>query len=148
MGGGTPGTVSNDIYFWEVMNAAYDHLVRWASDGSPPPSFPLIDFEGDPPEIKRDHNGNATGGIRVPEMEVPTAQYRGTSDSEGLGALLGTMETFSPEKLRALYPTNADFLAKWSAAVDRGVAEGFILANDTDAVNQIGVERAARFLPG
>jgi hypothetical protein len=148
MGGGTPGTVPNDIYFWEVMNAAYDHLVRWASDGSPPPSFPLIDFEGDPPEIKRDHNGNATGGIRVPEMEVPTAQYRGTSDGEGMGALLGTMETFSPEKLRALYPTNADFLAKWSAAVDRGVADGFISARDTDAVNQIGVERAARFLPG
>jgi hypothetical protein len=146
MGGGTPGTVPNDIYFWEVMNAAYDHLVRWANGGPPPPSFPLIDFEGDPPQIRRGSDGNATGGIRVPEIEVPTAKYRGTSDGDGMGALLGTMETYDSETLHELYPTPSDFLDKWSAAVNRGIAEGFILQTDADAMNQIGVLRAERLL--
>jgi hypothetical protein len=40
-----------------------------------PPSFPPIAISGDPPEIERDELGNARGGIRLPDLVVPTAQY-------------------------------------------------------------------------
>ena len=137
------GEEPNDISFDAVMNAAYVHLVRWVTVGVAPPSFPLIDFDDDPPRIRRDAHGNATGGIRVPEMDAPVAEYRGRNASEGMAALSGSMKRFSAEKLHELYPTKDDYLAQWSAAVDRGVAAGYILDTDAAVVLQVGVEKAA-----
>jgi hypothetical protein len=44
-----------------------------------PPSFPPVDasLTG---SIHVDGDGNATGGIRLPDLEVPTARHSGTND--------------------------------------------------------------------
>ena len=55
------GPQPNSISYLPVMAAAADHMRRWVDGGDAPPSFELIDFAGDPPEIVRDEHGNAFG---------------------------------------------------------------------------------------
>ncbi len=83
-----PASDANTIDWRWVRNAALEHLVRWADGGSPPPSFPLIDASLDA-GIHRDETGNATGGIRIPELEAPVAAYSGTRPGNPLAALIG-----------------------------------------------------------
>jgi hypothetical protein len=137
------GEEPNDISFTAVMNAAYVHLIRWVVEDLVPPSFPLIDFDDDPPRIRRDAHGNATGGIRLPDLEAPIAAHRGRNGRDGMEALSGSMRRFSAAKVRELYPTRDDYLAQWSAAVERGVRAGYILDTEADGVKQLGVEKAA-----
>ena len=62
-----------------VVKAALHALTRWVKDKQPPPQSPSIEITdpaiADP--IARDQNGNARGGIRLPELEVPTATLDG-----------------------------------------------------------------------
>jgi hypothetical protein len=66
--------VVNTIDWSWVRNAALEHLVRWAEGGEAPSSFPPVDasLAGG---IHADDAGNATGGIRLPDLEVPTARH-------------------------------------------------------------------------
>ena len=56
-------------------------LTRWVRDGVVPPQSPAIEFSdpaaADP--VVRDKFGNAKGGIRLPEVEAPTATHRWTT---------------------------------------------------------------------
>lgn len=137
------GEEPNDISFNAVVNAAYVHLIRWVAENAAPPSFTLIDFDDDPPRIRRDAHGNATGGIRLPDLEAPIAAHRGRNDRDGMEALSGSMRRFSAEKVRELYPTRDDYLAQWSASVDRGVTAGYILSTEADLLKQLGVDKAS-----
>ncbi len=131
----------NSLSFGPVAAASYAHLTRWAEGGAPPPAFPLITFAGDPPQIQRDEHGNARGGIRMPELEAPVATYRGASDDPGMGRLGGSMKPFPPEKLRQLYRNRADYLAKYEAAVQRGVAAGYILKPEAPGMVEAAAKR-------
>ncbi len=125
-----PGPQPNSLSFAPVVAASWAYLKRWADGGPPPPSFPLIEFSGDPPHIVRDEHGNARGGLRMPELEAPTATYRGMNETPGGSGLGGTTTPFPPEELRRLYRNRADYLAKYGAAVQRGVEAGYILKQD------------------
>jgi hypothetical protein len=117
--------------------------VTWAAGGEPPPSLPLVEFEGDPPRIRRDEHGNARGGLRMPELEVPDATYRGTVDGAGeTGSMFGSTKPFPPEQLRALYPSRDDYLAAYGKAVDDCVAAGYVLEVDADDVKAHATTRA------
>ena len=64
--------------FYEVGNAAGDALVRWMTDGTPPPIGPPIEFAStSPPVIARDALGLARGGIRLPDIVAPLALNTG-----------------------------------------------------------------------
>jgi hypothetical protein len=146
--GGAAGVQPNQVSYIPVVNAAWRHLIKWATDGTLPPSLPLIDYEGNPPTIKRDSTGNATGGIRVPELEAPIAEYRGSAGgSDELASLSGSTKPYSAEKLKQLYPTREDYIKKWSDAVDRGVAAGYLLEIDAASIKQIAVAQAAKLFP-
>jgi hypothetical protein len=125
------GKVDNPLTYRPVVSAAYRHLHRWLVDGTPAPSQPRIEFEGDPAEIKRDENGNTVGGIRLPEMEAPIATYRGRDDTgEGLSALYGWMRPFTPDELRARYGSRDTYVKSYVDAVDRLVATGALRPED------------------
>jgi hypothetical protein len=88
----------------------------------------------DPPAIVVDANGLATGGVRTPWVEVPAARTSGagrSADENVLLALFGSGEPFDAATLAALYPGGqADYLKRFTAALDRAIGAGFLLAAD------------------
>jgi len=116
-----------------VLNAAYSHLERWVRDGTLPPKSPRLDVTvGTPTTVNRDEHGNALGGIRTPLLDAPIATLTGSGGNGGSGSrfcsLYGTTAPFDAAKLASLYPTHADYVAKFNQATDRAVKAGFILA--------------------
>lgn len=129
----------NTAPFRYVENAAFTHLRRWAAGGAPPPSAPFVARTASG-AIARDQYGNALGGIRLPELEVPVARYwpetRPRSKGDPLAtaacALFGGTTPFTRAQLAALYPTNADYMRAYRRATDALIASGFMLAADRE----------------
>jgi hypothetical protein len=123
------------IPFHQVFDAALDHLVRWVKDGTLPPSAPPIELTsvGPPAVMARDEAGNALGGIRLSQHAVPTGVNSGVNTGPGFCRLYGSYEPFTPEKLAALYPTHAAYLAKVKDVTAKNLAAGYILKPEADA---------------
>jgi hypothetical protein len=101
------------------------------AEGRPAPSFPRIEVDpGRPPHIQRDAHGNAVGGIRLPELEAPVAEYRGTAVGTGLPPLFGAARPFTDDELRMLYPSRRLLEARWHSAVVDLVASEAIRPED------------------
>ena len=76
--------MANERY---VMNSAIWHLGQWINGGTPPPSAPsAITVVGG--VIQRDQYNNALGGIRLPEMDVPTQTLQGVGNTASPPAAL------------------------------------------------------------
>ena len=118
-----------------VLKAALSQLNRWVRGGPPPPRAPRVTMSAaDPKVIARDEDGNALGGIRLPELEAPRATLSGAGSpgSPGFCILFGSTTPFDPARLAQLYPDDAAYVAAYGAAVDRLLAAGFILAPDAE----------------
>ena len=140
---------SNWLSYSPVYEAAIRHVHRWIRDGVEPPRMPRVEMKAgdDRPEVVRDEHGNALGGIRLPELEAPTASHSGFgTQREGtrFGFLYGTATDFDSEQLAALYPDSKHFLDAWNAALDRLIEQGMILAEDAPAMRERAAEWAAR----
>ena len=78
------GRIANPLRYTPVHDAALRALHRWVTDGVPAPHQLRIDMDPGPPlRIATDEAGNARGGIRLPELEMPTATYRGAAMGTG-----------------------------------------------------------------
>jgi hypothetical protein len=77
--------------------------------------------------IERDEHGNARGGMRPHWIEVPTSTFVSSSNSPGAPSELcsdaGHEVRFSAAQMKALYPSNADYVAKVERLLD-GQARG------------------------
>ncbi len=140
---------SNWLSYSPVYQAAVRHLDRWIRDGVEPPSMPRVEMKaGDPDaEVVRDEHGNAVGGIRLPELEAPTASHSGFgTQREGtrFGFLYGTATDFDAEELADLYPDSKSYLDAWNAALDRAIEQGMILPEDAPEMRERAAEWAAR----
>jgi Alpha/beta hydrolase domain len=128
-----------------VVATAIHDLARWASGGRPPPRAPRLEVSaGDPPVIARDQFGNARAGIRLPQLEVPTATLSGEPGSgPGFCSLFGFTAAFDAAQLASLYPTQRDYVAKFDRATDRAVEQGFLRPADAkeakEAASRAGV---------
>jgi len=113
-------------------DAALWHVHRWLSGGPAPPSQPPVEVIADnTPTIDRDVYGNAKGGIRLPELEVPIARYQGRDDRRGGGGLSGLTEPFAGEILNALYATHEDYAARVEKAARSAEGAGVTLSYRT-----------------
>jgi hypothetical protein len=120
-----------------VLDAAISALNRWVRTGAPPPHAPRLELtSGAHPTIRRDALGNALGGIRTPELDVPIAALTGAAlpGQPETCNLFGSTAPFSPATLTSLYPTHADYVSKFDAATRRAVQAGFILATDAPQI--------------
>src|ERR1039458_9118291 len=106
-------------------------MQRWLTKGEPPPQQTPIVFAslGESARIERDVHGNATGGIRLPELEVPTGRHSGLGPDDAL-AMFGTTESFGTEVLASLYPDHAAYLARFEQAARAAVEAGVLLEGD------------------
>ncbi len=129
----------NDLPSPRAMNAALWHLDRWVRGEATPPEQPLLAISGSPVDIERDPFGNATRGVRLPELEVPTKQYGPFGLPTVSHRLRGFALPFDDALLRARYPTHDDYVAQFTAATDVAVDAGVLLDRDAE----VGL-RAAR----
>lgn len=123
------------VPFYQVMDAAFDHLVRWVKDGTPPPSAPPIDTTsvGPPAVFSRDKAGNALGGIRLAEHAVPTGVDTGQNTGAGFCRLYGSHEDFDAATIASLYPTHADYVAAVKRVTEQNLNAGYILKPEAEA---------------
>lgn len=129
---------ANRMPFFRVQNAVYSHLVRWSVNGVLPPTAPRITRSTLLGRIQRDTYGNALGGLRLPEIDVPIATYGISNSTTGSTEFLdlfacttsGSHEPFTATRLGSLYPTHADYYNKYKAAADRALAAGYLLPAD------------------
>jgi hypothetical protein len=134
-----------DAPYEVVFNAAFYALYRWIRDGIPAPHAPKIETyigagsSGDPfgsyVGNLTDALGNCRGGIRTPAINYPTGKYTSFSvGSDGtVYPMFGKVNPFSPDKLKLLYGSLANYEVLVSADYDRLVAQGFALADDKPA---------------
>ncbi|MBN1655848.1 MAG: hypothetical protein JXA30_18930 [Deltaproteobacteria bacterium] len=119
---------------WRIYNAVWDWMHRWVRFGEKPPEAPLLTGA-------LDEHGNTLGGVRLPEIDVPTAAYTTGNTAADPGdfvsamacVFMGATEAFTPEKLLQLYPTHDDYVQKYTAAADEALAKGYILQEDYTA---------------
>jgi hypothetical protein len=127
-----------------VYDAGLHHLDQWLTTGTGPPSQPLIEFAGDPPEVVRDHHGIACGGIRLPQVEVPIAQNSAIPVADDIFSVLyGSSVPFSKPLLRELYGDAATFVARFEEAAHAAEKAGVLLSRD---VGPLTDEAQASFL--
>jgi hypothetical protein len=116
-----------------VMVAAISALNRWVNSGKAPPKGQrLMLSDARPPQLALDPNGNATGGVRSPWVDVPTAHLSGLGQTGSrMGFLFGLTEPFDAARLTQLYPGGrAEYLEKFGVALNAAIQAGFILPAD------------------
>ena len=132
-----------------LVKAGLRALARWVRDGVAPPQSPAIEL-GDPAAadpIVRDSFGNAKGGVRLPEVEAPTATIDGRRNdvaaakpgAQNFCFLFGQTTPFDREKLASLYPSHEAFVKQFTAAVDALEKSGYLLGPEAEEAR-----RAAR----
>ncbi len=123
-----------------VLQAAIATLNSWVRTGEPAPSAPPMALtEADPPRLDLDANGVAKGGVRTPWVDVPVAKTSGIAPNESdMSFLFGSGEMFDTAALRALYPRgSADYLERFTEALDRAITSGFILSADRSEILEL-----------
>jgi hypothetical protein len=120
-----------------VAKAALRALVAWVETGKAPVSAPLLQVTvGASPEIARDADGIALGGIRTPPVDVPVATLSGEPgpNPSTICLLLGSTTPFPEARLSELYPSPAEYEQRYQEGVGAAIEAGFVLAEDRDAL--------------
>ena len=113
-----------------VAANALDKLIKWVDRGIPPPKADRLVAERRNGPLRKDGHGNALGGLRSVQVDVPIAAY-----FTGVG--LCTYEVpFEAEKLAQLYGAPSKFAARVRARVDELVAAGWYLSEDAEAARE------------
>lgn len=117
-----------------VVDAAFDHLVNWVRNGVEPPVGPLVEMQsigpGTSAVIARDQFNIAKGGIRVSQIQVPTASNVGQNTGPSACARWGYNLPFDLPTLESLYPSHAAYVQAVTNQTLSNVSNGFILKED------------------
>jgi hypothetical protein len=142
--GQVPCDDANDGPQFRVIRAALHALNAWMRDGTPPPHGEVLATDESGKSL-RDEYGNALGGIRSPDVDVPIATLSGDTggggfDLSGITDLLsggnvismfcfifGSTTPFTSEQLIELYPTHEDYVQKVKDSANAALAAGFLL---------------------
>lgn len=137
----------NEMPLHHVLHAAYDHLVDWAAGGVAPPLADLIATD-ETGAIIRDEHGLARGGIRLSQIDVPTAVNHGFNaadpDAEQtnqfcflFGSHIPAEETPVPAfgvgelDLDELYESHGDYVSAVNRVENRNLRDGLIVRADS-----------------
>jgi hypothetical protein len=127
-----------------VVEAAIAALNGWVSSGRPPASTPRLELAsggkvGQEASLALDANGIARGGVRTPWVDVPTIRLSGKGDPASfIGMLGGSGEPMTKAELAKLYPGGkAEYLRRFTTALDAAIRAGHIVADDRQEIIQI-----------
>ena len=130
-------TIPSDFPLGLVFNVALEHLDAWRH-GKPPPRAQRINMDrpGEPDaRALVDSNGNVTGGMRTPAVDVPRAAYAGSSTplqgKPDRGCLhQGHRKPFDAAQLAMLYPTPDAYPRRLRESVQALQAAGWLTERD------------------
>jgi hypothetical protein len=124
-----------------VLNAAISALIRWVRTGKAPKPAPRLDANPGPPvTFNTDAHGNALGGVRTPQVDVPIATFAGEQAGSLLCRLFGSTTPFDDAKLAALYPTHGKFVSAYKRAAKRALKRGWLVKADAKLLKAWAVE--------
>jgi hypothetical protein len=122
-------------------SAALHQLNAWVATGTPPRNGPRFQFANG--QLATDEHGNTLGGIRMPPIDVPVAQYVSTVCQLG-----GITIPFTDGQIQALYPSHAAYYALMAARADQAVAAGWLLPDDAIDLMRRACAASVRFGSG
>jgi hypothetical protein len=123
-----------------AFNAIWRQFDNLLVNGEALPSVPRIetDSRGEP---LLDKSGNAQGGWRLPQIDVPLASYSGHSTparndarSRAVCESTGSMRGYDTARLKSLYKDRNEYIKRFNAAVDQAVEEGRLVKEDAAAL--------------
>ena len=127
-----PGAQPNNLPLHFAIATMFDHMYRWVDAGEAPPYADRITLGADLLP-QRDADGNAMGGVRLPDLDVPIAT-RGVGEIHDERVLFGYMLPFAPEALKARYGSHEAYVDQVQAATDRVLAARLLRADIADEV--------------
>jgi hypothetical protein len=119
-------------------HAALHALRQWVSTGTPPPKAPRLQ-RTNWGFVKDDTNGNALGGLRLPELDAPRAHYGlfNNFPTNGLGMWAsfsciagGSTRPLDDAVIKARYADAQAYLTAYRQAADKLLSEGFVRPAD------------------
>jgi hypothetical protein len=120
--GGEPKMLK-PVDWTNVYEAALVRIQEWIDSGIQPSAVSPMSSINMLFGYWLDNDGNAKGGVRLPELSVPIATY----DISILAGLNGQVTAFNQEEILALYPTHQDYIDKIAEEANNAVALGIIL---------------------
>ncbi|MET0728119.1 MAG: alpha/beta hydrolase domain-containing protein [Acidimicrobiales bacterium] len=119
------------------LTAALAALQIWLETGVPAPAAPRAErndpIPDDPAQtLRRDEDGNAIGGLRLPFLDLPVAAYYGEAC-----IMAGTTIALTPARLADLYPTHQDYVEQLRGATDAAVEQGYLLCPDAETILRV-----------
>jgi len=127
-----------------VVAAGIDSLVRWQRSGVQPPASPRFEIEsfgpGTAANIARDRFNIAIGGIRLSQIEVPTAANVGENTGGGACPRWGYHKPFDVGTLASLYGSQRRYVAKVMEVTRENLRRGFMLKPDARATIREAME--------
>jgi hypothetical protein len=125
---------------------------RWATEGAePPPSAMLAQAPAGAPDpvyeeefdveletgIARDANGNALGGIRLPDVEVGRGRFIAVDPDSFFGGLFGDFRDLECQPLAggdARFRNHGDYVSQFTKQAESLVEQGLLLAEDAESM--------------
>jgi hypothetical protein len=120
-----------------VAKAALRALTTWISTGKAPVTAPRIEVvPGTSPQVQRNADGIALGGIRTPPVDVPVAALSGKPgpNPSTICLLLGSTAPFTAARIAQLYPSRAGYMQRYTTDTDATIKAGFALPEDRAAL--------------
>jgi hypothetical protein len=125
-----------------AYNAMWDNMDRQVRSGAVPPAGRLMALDATG-AVERDGFGNALGGVRLPEMDVPTGHHNPPTNQadptlppflQGIGNLAcflgGSTFPFTTEELHDLYRNKGQYVSRVVHAANDLKTDGFLLQED------------------
>jgi hypothetical protein len=122
-----------------VVQAAFAAFTKWLNTGTPPPSpTPLTLKTTTPATFALDENGEASGGVRTPAVDVPVSILSGVPPAgvTPICSLFGSSVPFTQARLSQIYGSPSSYLVRYQASLDKAINAGFILSADRAALIQ------------
>jgi Alpha/beta hydrolase domain len=116
-----------------VVQTAFADFSRWVTAGTPPPKPTPFKLQSmNPPTLALDLHGNVIGGVRTPAVDVPISTLSGAAPAgtSTICSLFGTTTLFSPQELKSLYGSPANYVSKYTADLDRAISQRYLLPSE------------------
>jgi hypothetical protein len=128
----SPAVPYNPVRTGYYQAAALDNLDTWARLGvpAPPSRFLQLTTAAGAIVLARDTDGNAIGGVRPPELEVPLGTYLESNTGPGFCGLFGGFAPFDATTLKARYRNHGAYVSRFMQAVTAGVTGRYLLPED------------------
>jgi hypothetical protein len=129
----SPAIPYNPIRIGYVQSAVMEALGVWISEGVAPPASRFMEITTDAGGnmvLVRDDNGNAVGGVRPPDVEVPIGTYVESNTGPGFCGLFGGFAPFDDATLDSFYRNHGAYVSQFTRAVRDSQRDGFLLRED------------------